>query len=124
MCKSTHAHHPCVKWVATSIENYNWLVAHTKALRELYQKPVHGYDSYFQATLQHTPKLPSTGFTEPPKCINTDEFPSLKTAYVFDSVTVLYKKYLKTKYHNWTTRTDKRKMKVEFVGNVPDYMIE
>lgn len=108
-----------------SIDHYNWLVAHTKALRSLYEKPVHGCDKYFDATLLYTPNLPSKGFSEPPKCINTDEYPTLKTSYVFDDVTVLYKKYLKTKYRYWTTRTDKRKVKVEFVnGIVPDYLGE
>lgn len=121
-CKPTHVNHPCAIWTRSSLENYQWLVEHTKALRSLYWNDSHGYDKYFDAILQHTPKLPSNGFSVAPKCINTNEFPSLKQSYIFDDVTVLYKKYLKVKYHNWTTRTDKRKVKVEFINGVPEFM--
>lgn len=120
--KLVHANHPCTKWVGKSIHNYNWLLEHAKALRELYWKPSHGYDKYLDAILAHIPKLPSTGFAEPPKVINTDEWPQLKQTVVFDTTTVAYQKYLRVKYHNWVTRTDKRPMKVEWVDGEPEYM--
>ena len=123
--KPTHQNHPSAVWVRQSIQHYNWLVAHTKALRSLYWKESHGYDKYLDAVLSHTPNLPDIGFTTPPKCINTTEFPELKHDIVFSDVTVCYKKYLKIKYNHWLTRTDKRKIKVEFVnGVVPEYMGE
>ena len=30
--KPTHQNHPCVKWAASCITNYNWLLRHAKAL--------------------------------------------------------------------------------------------
>lgn len=124
LCKTVQPNHPSTKWVRESIHHYNWLVAHVKALQSLVNKPT-GHDARLEAILSYTPDLPDNGFTPPPKVVNTDEYPTLKTSYVFDNVTVLYKKYLKTKYHHWTTRTNKRKVKVEFVnGIVPDYLGE
>lgn len=124
LCKPSHQGHPCCIWAGQSIEHYNWLVEHTKALRNLYWKDIHGYDEYFEAVLSHTPELASKGFTAPPKCVNTDEYPELKSSKVFDTVEELYKKYLRNKYQHWTTRTDKRKVKVEFVAGLPDYMLD
>lgn len=123
LCKPTHENHPCAVWVRLSVDHFNWLLEHTKALRSLIEKPVHGYDKYLNAILLHSPNIASMGFVRPPKCINIDEYPELVSSKVFDDVTVCYQKYLRIKYQRWTTRTDKRKMKVEFVnGVVPEYL--
>lgn len=121
LCKLVQPNHPCTKWLRKSIENYNWLIEHALAMKALLNKPSKS-DERMEAILAHTPNLPSTGFTEPPKVINTDEWPQLKQTVVFDTTTVAYQKYLRVKYHNWVTRTDKRKMKVEWVSGEPEYM--
>ena len=121
LCKLMQPNHPSTKWVRESIHHYNWLIAHVKAIQDLLNKPS-GHDKRFEAILKYTPNLPDKGFKEPPKVVNTEVFPSLKQSYIFDDVTVLYKKYLKVKYHNWTTRIDKRKVKVEFINGVPEFM--
>lgn len=106
-----------------SIHHYNWLVAHVKAIQALVNKPTK-FDQRLEAILEHTPDLPDNGFTPPPKVVDLKTYPELKHSVVFDDVTVCYKKYLRNKYQHWTTRTDKRKVKVEFVAGLPDYMLD
>lgn len=121
LCKFTHPNHPTVKWVRESIQHYNWLIAHVKAIESLVGTHTK-FSDRLKTILQYAPDLPDNGFTPPPKVVDLKDYPELKHSVVFDTVTVCYKKYLKAKYHNWATRTDKRKMKVEFVNGVPDYM--
>lgn len=104
-----------------SIRHYNWLVAHAKAIQALIGKPS-GHDSRLSAILEHSPDLSDNGFNNPPKVINIKDFPELATSVVVDSVEVSYQKLLKRKYHDWTTRTNKRRMKVEFLSGLPNYM--
>ena len=35
--KPTHIHHPCTRWVASSLENYIWLCKHANALLDEYK---------------------------------------------------------------------------------------
>lgn len=123
LCKIAHPNHPSTKWVRSSIDHYNWLVAHAKAIRELIGKP-HGNDKYLEVILSVSPNLPSLGFSEPPKVFDLKEHPEMVKYQVFSNTVDSYKKYLKVKYNSWTTRTHKRRMKVEFVNNTPDHMLE
>lgn len=118
LCKPTHQNHPVAVWLRSSVHHYHWLVEHTKALRDAYAKPEHGYDKYLEAILQHTPNLPDTVFIDPPKCVDDD----IRKKSLFKPVTECYKEYLKKKYVDWTTRTDKKQMSVKFVSVVPDYL--
>lgn len=122
--KITHQQHPSTVWVRSSVQHFNWLVVHTQAIRNLLPAKPHQSDSILEEILSTTPNIPDNGFKPHPKCINTDEWSSLKHSVVFDDVTVCYRKYLKAKYQHWTTRTDKRKVKVEFVAGLPDYMLD
>jgi hypothetical protein len=120
--KIAHPQHPSTVWTRSSLAHYNWLVEHTKAIRKLLPNKSHKSDSILEEILSITPNIPDNGFKPHPKCINTDEWQDLKHSVVFDDTTTCYKNYLKTKYHHWTTRTDKRTIKVEFVNGLPDYM--
>jgi len=113
----THQNHPSAVWTRSSKHHYNWVLKHALSLRALYGKS-HGYDKYLDTIMSHTPVLSSISFVDPPKCVDDE----LRKACIFKSVTEVYQLYLRNKYVDWTTRTDKRKMVVKFVGEVPTYL--
>lgn len=116
--KSTHVNHPCAVWVRRSAYNYLWLWSLTDALISIYTQNT-GKEYAGRDVLYTLNKLPmnisgsSYQRFNPPKCM-PDEFKQL-------SVEDSYKAYLNHKYHVWTTRTDKRRMNVQWYCGKPDW---
>lgn len=71
--KSQHFNHPCSLWLRESVENYNWLYQHFKALSEEYTKrykKVHLSWVKLEHILKNPPKnIPQVPFTEPAQAI-------------------------------------------------------
>ena len=88
--KLTHKNHPCAIWTRTSEQNYLWLVELAHYVNEEY-KYRYGHTSNhksFDVICElPVPKLPKSGWTEPPRCM-PDEFK-------VDSVVQSYRNYYK-----------------------------
>lgn len=66
--------------------------------------------------LEQTPaQIDNKGFCAPPQAM-PDEFKRIS------GVCVAYQKYLNSKFKDWLTRTDKRRMKVEFFYGKPEWL--
>ena len=72
--KVTHGAHPCNQWLLESSANYEWLLAHTKALAEEYQfryGKVHGSAAYLPLLKNPPAGVPvSTKMTRPKQAIS------------------------------------------------------
>lgn len=115
--KVTHENHPCTKWVRESSENYTWLFRVFEELLEIYyENKGKDHATYkLKNELSYEPVgLVSRGFSEPPK-VMPDE-------YVTGDVIQSYRNFLNSKFINWTTRTDKRRMTVNWFGNIPEWV--
>ena len=121
--KPTHSNHPSAIWARKSSSNYHWLLSNTKSLCEL-------YTSYSGKVHKSEEKL--SLLSRPPNSITLNKPMTTPPAVVSDTVMkkftfkptdIKYQEYLKEKYLDWVTRTNKRPVKVEFVDNViPAYM--
>lgn len=117
--KKTHINHPSNIWVRQSSQHYQWLQQMALALSEAYTERTgkkHAYADLI-VRLEKTPvNLDDRGFQEPPVAA-PDEFKKIK------SRTQAYQQYLNWKFQDWTTRTDKRKMRVEFFYGKPEWVV-
>ena len=76
--RSTHPKHPCVLWVGQGVENYCWLLSHTRALCEEYTYRYgkrHGTEDKLDAFVELPSALPSQ-WTEPAQAM-PDEYKRL-----------------------------------------------
>jgi len=67
--KPTHQNHPCVKWAASNINNYEWLLEHAKALSVEY---TYRYGKVHKSNfvINDSPSWGDwTEHTEPPQCM-------------------------------------------------------
>lgn len=79
--KPTHVNHPCVKWAASSLLNYSWLLKHGLALGDEYS---HRFDGRYHKSMlvmtsmqdweednweEFSSKFSSHDFTDPPLCM-------------------------------------------------------
>lgn len=120
--KATHHNHPAGIWCRANKSNYSWLFEHTKALCEEY---THRYGKVHKSSI-HLLQL-----KEYPVSIEDGELSTFVRCMPeeFKRASIMnpcksYQLYLKDKYNSWTTRTDKRKMKVEWTGRqTPEWML-
>lgn len=120
--KPTHQGHPSAKWTRESVWNYLWLLEHTLALAECWKEhtgKIHGSLAYIDELMippANIPNIQQTDFV-----IAAPE--QFKLTAVFSGVEKAYQDYLKFKFDNWATRTDKRQIFVEWIGGqVPDWI--
>lgn len=108
--KKAHHHHPCTLWAGESFENYMWLYRLTRALGEIYTATngkVHRSEEKLLDALSEPPeRLPSKGLTSFALAM-PDKYKQLGGYDPERS----YQLYLNSKYIDWTTRTDKRRIK-------------
>lgn len=65
--KYSYLHHPCSKWALLSLENFSWLLNHTRALleeRKFRFDADHFCNSFISWCEQSQPNLPKTGLTK------------------------------------------------------------
>ena len=119
--KATHQNHPSSIWTRQSKANYLWLFEHFKALCDEYEYrtgKVHKSVEHIK-TLSKNPvsidDKPLSDFVY----VGPDEFRMKSLTCVHGA----YKLYLKSKYQDWQSRTDKRQMPVSWgKRNVPDWI--
>ena len=116
--KKTHQNHPCNQWIRLTDSNYNWLLAHTKALGYIYTKKtgkVHGALEQCLEAISEPPKRIACGpLTRFARAMDDD----LKMSII--DTHEAYKAYLNRKYLEWLTR--KKPVKVEFVVATPEWL--
>lgn len=120
--KPTHLNHPASIWCRTNKSNYSWLLAHTKALCDEYTHrygKVHKSSIHLLSLSNYPVSIEDGELSEFVRCM-PDEF---KLASLLDPCKS-YQLYLKSKYNDWTTRTEKRRMKVEWTGRNKPHWIE
>jgi len=119
--KLTHKNHPSAIWVRQSLDHYNWLVACTQRLCEIYtikSGKVHAGEAVLKL-LKTPPKgLVSIGFKKPPVAA-PDRF---KLMSITKGVEVAYQHYLNEKYKEWLGRD--KPMKVEWVLDKPSWVVD
>lgn len=117
--KPTHHNHPCAVWARKTSGNYEWLFQHYMALcaehRHRFGKK-HGSEEYAKELLFFPKNIQQGGVTFFVKTM-PDEYKRII------DVPAAYQTYLKAKFVEWQTRTDKRQMPVEW-GNreIPKWM--
>ncbi len=105
--RSTHANHPCTRWAGESLANWQWLIAHSRALCEEYTRrygKIHKSQAVTEWAEALDIVLPDIGLTPFPLAM-PDQY---KTADPVES----YRRYYageKSGFANWKT------------GNVPDW---
>lgn len=118
--KPTHKNHPSAIFTRACKQNYMWVLKHAEALLNEYTHrtgKTHGYTKYFDQVNFLPANIPVDGDTDFPMCM-PDEFKK-----TFD-VCKNYQLYLNNKFHNWTTRTDKKQMKAEWTNrDKPDWVV-
>jgi len=120
--KPTHQNHPSAIWVRESSQNYRWAVQHAFALLDVYTTTTgkeHGYTKYLLQVGDLPDNIQDMGITDF-RMAMPDEF---KIAAFFDPHKA-YQLYLKSKYHDWQHRTDKRRMRVVFPKGTPHWMLD
>ena len=99
--KSTHKHHPCTLWAATSRANYAWLFDHFRALNDEY------FHRYYKYHLSWT-KLRDV-LAEPPAQMRDDDLTPFAQAmpdeYKHDDAVVAYRAYYINEKANLLTYT-------------------
>lgn len=106
--KPTHHSHPCVKWTASSLSNYQWLMEHAFAIFQEYTNRygrVHATEGKLKQILPN-PAIPDVGFTTPPQAMPEE--------FQMDSVIQAYRNYyiqVKSKFAKWK------------LGNIPDWYL-
>lgn len=120
--KPTHPQHPSAIWTRESVWNYIWLLEHAIALAEEWKGrtgKIHGSAAYLGDLMQlpeNIPHIPRTAFV----IAAPEEF---KLMAVFGNITDAYKAYLNSKWINWATRNDKRRIFVSWGnGEIPDWL--
>jgi hypothetical protein len=119
--KPTHSNHPSAKWCRETKGNYLWLFEHYKALCEEYTYrtgKVHKSSEWLK-TLSQTPvSIDDKPLSEFVFC-GPDEFRMKSLRCVHGA----YRLYLKHKFQDWTTRTDKKQMPVVWTNrNKPEWL--
>lgn len=66
--RATHEHHPCVQWAARTIDNYQWLIAHGRALVAEHHmrypaSPMHGSARIIEALAAPPAQMLGVGLT-------------------------------------------------------------
>lgn len=119
--KPTHENHPASIWCRTNKANYSWLLEHAKALSAEYTYrygKVHKSSLHIENLKELPVSIEDGELSEFVRCM-PDEY---KLKSLLDPCKS-YQLYLKDKYIEWQTRTDKRQMKVEFTGrNKPEWL--
>ena len=99
--KSTHKHHPCTLWAATSRANYAWLFDHFRALNDEY------FHRYYKNHLSWT-KLRDV-LAEPPAQMRDDDptpfAQAMPDEYKHDDAVVAYRAYYINEKANLITYT-------------------
>jgi hypothetical protein len=99
--KSTHKHHPCTLWAATSRANYAWLFDHFRALNDEY------FHRYYKNHLSWT-KLRDV-LAEPPAQMRDDDptpfAQAMPDEYKHDDAVVAYRAYYINEKANLLTYT-------------------
>lgn len=93
----THKHHPCVKWAATSSENFYWLVVQLIALKNEYMHryhKVHACSKFIDTFLLHYETFQFASELRTPFANATTFFRHI------DDVHLAYQKQLIRKWHN------------------------
>ena len=113
-----YENHPCSVWVRSSLQHYNWLLEMTKELCRMYEIDrgyKHACDVDRLWILEFAPRnLKDNGFTEPPQCMFDH--------CMGEDTCKAYHNYLNEKFLDWTTRTDKKRMPVEFLFGKPEWL--
>lgn len=110
----THHFHPSCVWARASSDNYLWLFEHAKALCAEYE---HRYGKVHKAAI-HLEKLKHLPVSIQQGSL-TDIARAMPDEFILKSLLdpcKSYQLYLNAKYKEWTTRTDKRRMKVSWEG--------
>lgn len=106
--RKTHVHHPCVKWVLESIDNYNWLLS---LMCEQLKEYTYRYDRVHLVEtkvadflIKNKPNLPSKGLTPfalvmPEQYITNDSVKSYRNFYIAEKA--YFSKYKKRNFPEW-----------------------
>ena len=112
--KPTQSGHPCAVWMRSDLHNYKWSVDLLSSLLNEYSfrnKKEHKMTSTLLLFKSYgNPRINSVKFSTPPKCT--------QGAYQELCVEDAYKNYLNDKWKDWTTRTNKRRMKVTWKNRI------
>lgn len=111
--KATHINHPSAKWVRDSSQHYLFLVEVLKELFRIYELSGKTHKSYgIFSELSKVPKnLLDNGWKDPYIAINEEQYSDLIESYNSDKNTInVYRKYMITKFEEWSLRENKRKM--------------
>lgn len=103
--KSTHVHHPCVRWCQQNITHYNWLVQHAKALCQEYTyryNKRHKSQIIIELCGLFAPSMPKSLFIDPPQCMPDEYKRADSTVYAYRDCYWLHKR--NTMSMKWTRR--------------------
>lgn len=113
--KPTHQNHPCTLWAQETVDNYQWLLTHGKALCAEYSHRygrVHACQALLEGELSLMPKsIRRTGLT--------DFAQAMPDTYRGDDAVIAYRRYYlaeKSGFAKWTNRL----APVWFECNMPD----
>lgn len=119
--KPTHKNHPCSKWIRETASNYRWAADHFAALCQEYTHrtaKIHKTASLVNV-LSVAPRNIVPGDLQPFAMAMPDEF---KILGIYDQ-TNAYKAYLRSKFQQWSIRTDRRPMVASWTNReTPQWM--
>lgn len=93
--KPTHQSHPCVKWAAKSLDNWEWLKEYTLLMGKEYTYRYHKYHSSIEvAKWLPEPELPRLGLTPFAKCVPV-EFRVLPVVDAYRQYFIKYKNHIR-----------------------------
>jgi hypothetical protein len=125
LCKPAHMNHPCSVWVRSSKAHYAWLVDHVRELLYIYshyKRELHGHYKWFVQLKRNVPSTLPDSVLVTPRAVTSAEWG--RRNYLEDTF-ITYRRYLSWKYDTWQTRTDKKRMPVEFFDSkVPSYYVK
>lgn len=113
--KATHVNHPSNMWVRDRYEHYEWLFAMWCYMHKIYfdAKGKQHKSIVLKNFLSAPPKnIKFNGFVDPYVAIQPEDHPDIHELLNNKDIDVVeaYRIFMNRKFHNWQTRTDKKRM--------------
>ena len=108
--KSTHVHHPLVKWIQKSTKHYSYVVNYGLALCKEYSyryRKVHKTQSLLECLKHNAPQMPNVNFVDQPQCmpkqyqIQGNVLQAYRNYYKFEKKNKIRFKYTKRQIPHW-----------------------
>lgn len=100
--KHSYLHHPCSKWVLSSVKHFQWLLEHALAMIEEKQfrgGKLHFSSCFLEWCIHNPPNLLDNGWRDPPMC--------MPEKYYSDDCRMSYQAYIRNEKPHllyWTGR--------------------